>query len=97
MLSLAEELDTVYFINPLIYISNPIEIFFVWEGGMSFHGGLLGVLVAVFIYSRKKKIKFFSITDFIAPLIPIGLGLGRIGNFINGELWGRPTNAEIGE
>ena len=63
---------------------------------MSFHGGLLGVIVAVFIYARKKKIKFFSVTDFIAPLIPIGLGLGRVGNFINGELWGRPTNRDWG-
>ena len=73
-----------------------MKIFFVWEGGMSFHGGLLGVLVAVFIYARKSNIKFFSITDFIAPLIPIGLGLGRAGNFINGELWGRPTNGDWG-
>ena len=63
---------------------------------MSFHGGLLGVLVAVFIYARKSNIKFFSLTDFIAPLIPIGLGLGRAGNFINGELWGRPTNGDWG-
>jgi len=84
------------FYNFTFYISNPIKIFFVWEGGMSFHGGLLGVIVAVFIYARKKKIKFFSVTDFIAPLIPIGLGLGRVGNFINGELWGRPTNGDWG-
>ena len=66
------------FYNFTFYTSNPIKIFFVWEGGMSFHGGLLGVIVAVFIYARKKKIKFFSVTDFIAPLIPIGLGLGRV-------------------
>ena len=68
----------------------------IWEGGMSFHGGLLGVLVAMYLYGRKFGKPFFVVTDFIAPLIPIGLFFGRIGNFINGELWGRVTDAPWG-
>ena len=67
-------------------------IFKVWDGGMSFHGGLLGVLVAVLFVSWRQKKAYFKITDFIAPVVPIGLGAGRIGNFINGELWGRVTD-----
>ncbi|CAH9014297.1 prolipoprotein diacylglyceryl transferase [Candidatus Nitrosacidococcus sp. I8] len=72
-------------------IENPLSIFKVWQGGMSFHGGLLGVLTAMAIYAYKTKKSYFQVTDFIAPLIPIGLGTGRIGNFINGELWGKVT------
>ena len=71
---------------------NPLAILQIWRGGMSFHGGLIGVLIACFIFARKNKKSFFTIADFIAPLIPIGLGLGRLGNFINGELWGRVTD-----
>ena len=70
---------------------NPLNIFRVWEGGMSFHGGFLGVLGAMWLYARRLGRGFFQLTDFIAPLVPIGLGAGRIGNFINGELWGAPT------
>jgi phosphatidylglycerol:prolipoprotein diacylglycerol transferase len=65
----------------------------IWEGGMSFHGGLLGVLLAMWLYGRKTGRSFFQVTDFVAPLVPIGLGAGRIGNFINGELWGRVSDA----
>lgn len=68
----------------------------IWEGGMSFHGGLLGVLIAMFFFARKHGKGYFEVTDFIAPLIPIGLFFGRIGNFINGELWGRVTDLPWG-
>ena len=78
------------------YLSHPLNIFKVWEGGMSFHGGLLGVLVAMWLYSRKLNVGFFVVTDFLAPLVPIGLGAGRIGNFINGELWGKVTDLPWG-
>lgn len=71
----------------------PVKI---WEGGMSFHGGLLGVLVAMFFFARRFHKRYFEVTDFIAPLIPIGLFFGRIGNFINGELWGRATDLPWG-
>lgn len=74
------------------FLHNPLLIFRVWDGGMSFHGGLVGVIVAFWIYCRKIKKPLILATDFIAPFVPIGLGAGRIGNFINGELWGRVTN-----
>jgi phosphatidylglycerol:prolipoprotein diacylglycerol transferase len=73
-------------------LDNPISLFFVWEGGMSFHGGLLGVVIAMWFYARKRKLAYFSLTDQIAPWAPTGLFFGRIGNFINGELWGKPTD-----
>ncbi len=76
--------------------SNPLLIFETWKGGMSFHGGLLGVLVALLFYTKKIHKPFLALTDFISPVIPIGLGAGRIGNFINGELWGRVTNVSWG-
>ena len=78
-------------------LSDPLSILRVWEGGMSFHGGLLGVLIAIFWYAhRKLHTDFFNLADFVAPMVPIGLGLGRIGNFINGELWGKPTDLPWG-
>ena len=67
-----------------------------WNGGMSFHGGLIGVLLAMLLFARKAQQPFIAIIDFIAPLVPIGLGLGRIGNFVNGELWGKPTDFFLG-
>jgi phosphatidylglycerol---prolipoprotein diacylglyceryl transferase len=73
-------------------VQDPLWLFRVWQGGMSFHGGLLGVLVAMVLYARKIQRPFSHLTDFIAALVPIGLGFGRIGNFINQELWGRPTD-----
>jgi phosphatidylglycerol:prolipoprotein diacylglycerol transferase len=75
--------------------SDPVSFFKVWQGGMSFHGGLIGVLIAMWLYARKLDRGFFELTDFIAPLVPIGLGLGRIGNFINGELWGKQVSPEF--
>ena len=77
-------------------VSNPLSLVRVWEGGMSFHGGLLGVLVAGWIWTRRHGVHFFDAVDFVAPLVPIGLGLGRLGNFIGGELWGRHTDAPWG-
>ncbi|MCX7123587.1 MAG: prolipoprotein diacylglyceryl transferase [Gammaproteobacteria bacterium] len=78
------------------FIHQPWIIFEVWDGGMSFHGGLIGVCLALFFFARKEKIAYFLLMDNIAPLVPIGLALGRLGNFINGELWGRVTNSPIG-
>lgn len=78
------------------FVHHPLEILAVWQGGMSFHGGFLGVLVGMWIFARKYNINWLSIMDFVAPLVPIGLGAGRMGNFINGELWGRVTNTEYG-
>jgi len=78
------------------FLDAPLNIFKIWQGGMSFHGGLIGVLIAAWLYARKIKRGFFEVTDFIAPLVPLALGAGRIGNFINGELWGRPTDLPWG-
>jgi phosphatidylglycerol:prolipoprotein diacylglycerol transferase len=75
------------------YLYDPVRIFYLWEGGMSFHGGFLGVIAALAWFAYRKGRHWFEVTDFIAPLVPIGLGAGRLGNFINAELWGRPTNA----
>ena len=77
-------------------ISDPLSLFRVWEGGMSFHGGLLGVLVALAWWSRKHRQQIADVVDFIAPLVPLGLGFGRLGNFIGGELWGKFTQAGWG-
>lgn len=73
-------------------LRDPFSLLRIWQGGMSFHGGLLGVLLAMWLFGRRHGKGFFQCTDFIAPLIPIGLGAGRIGNFINGELWGAPAS-----
>ena len=74
------------------YMHDPIRILYVWEGGMSFHGGFLGVILAMWWFARRTRRKWFEVTDFLAPLAPVGLAAGRIGNFINAELWGRPTD-----
>lgn len=74
------------------YAGDPLSIFKIWEGGMSFHGGLIGVLIAFVLFSRKTDKSFFQVADFVAPVVPVGLFFGRIANFINGELWGAPTD-----
>jgi len=74
------------------YVFEPWRIFFVWEGGMSFHGGFLGVIIALWWFARSRRQSWLAITDFIAPLAPLGLGAGRLGNFINAELWGRAAS-----
>jgi phosphatidylglycerol:prolipoprotein diacylglycerol transferase len=77
-------------------LANPLNLFKVWEGGMSFHGGLLGVFVAIWLFGRRLGLTFFQVGDFLAPLVPQGLFFGRIGNFINGELWGHRTDLPWG-
>ncbi|MFW5731448.1 MAG: prolipoprotein diacylglyceryl transferase [Desulfonatronovibrionaceae bacterium] len=78
------------------FISSPWKAFMIWQGGMSFHGGMLGVMAALLWYSRKTRRTFFQVSDFVAPLAPLGLLFGRLGNFINAELWGRPTSLPWG-
>ena len=84
------------FYLPDYYLSHPFDILKVWQGGMAFHGGFLGVVLAIAWFSKKRGISFFSVADMVAPLVPFGLAFGRIGNFINGELWGRPTDVSWG-
>lgn len=85
-------LGYVLFYDLAHVLQAPLSVFEVWRGGMSFHGGLLGVVVAMWQYGRRRGRTFFEVADFVAPLTPLGLGAGRIGNFINGELWGKPTD-----
>lgn len=92
---LGGRLGQVLFYEPGYYLSNPLEILAVWKGGMAFHGGFLGVLVAMGLWAKKHQISWWTVTDFIAPLVPLGLATGRIGNFINGELWGRVTSPDL--
>lgn len=89
---LGGRLGYVFFYKPADYLADPLAILRVWEGGMSFHGGFVGVVIALLIFARRHGLSWLQVTDFVAPLVPLGLGAGRIGNFINGELWGRPTD-----
>lgn len=93
---LGGRLGYVLFYQPAHFINHPMEIFAVWQGGMAFHGGFLGVLAAMWLFARKCGKPWLALTDFIAPLVPLGLATGRLGNFINGELWGRPTDVAWG-
>jgi phosphatidylglycerol:prolipoprotein diacylglycerol transferase len=86
---LGGRLGYVFFYNLPVFLDDPLYLFRVWDGGMSFHGGLIGVILVMIIFAKRTKRTFFQVSDFIAPLIPFGLGAGRLGNFINGELWGR--------
>lgn len=85
-------LGSVLFYNLPYYLDHPLAVFRIWEGGMSFHGGLLGVLLAIWWFARKQRRGFFEVTDYLAPVVPLALFFGRIGNFINGELWGKPSD-----
>ncbi len=93
---LGGRLGYVLFYNLPHYLEHPLEIFYLWQGGMSFHGGLIGVAVALWLYARHTARSWLAVTDFLAPLAPLGLGPGRIGNFINQELWGRVTDLPWG-
>jgi phosphatidylglycerol:prolipoprotein diacylglycerol transferase len=89
-------LGFVIFYNPEYYLQNPLEVLFIWQGGMSFHGGLIGVATASFLFFRKNSVPLRSGADLLALGTPIGLGLGRLANFINDELWGRVTDVPLG-
>lgn len=93
---LGGRMGSVFFYNFDRFLGDPLWLLRVWEGGMSFHGGFLGVLFAFFLYSRHINKGFWETMDFIAPFAPFGLGAGRLGNFIGGELWGRPTDVAWG-
>ena len=92
---LGGRLGQVIFYEPGYYFTHPLEIFAVWKGGMAFHGGFLGVLIALGLWARKQNFNWLDVVDFVAPLVPLGLAAGRIGNFINGELWGRVTDPSL--
>lgn len=89
-------LGYTFFYNFDNFVKDPIILFKLWEGGMSFHGGVLACVLALWVYARRTKRNFFVVTDFVVPLIPLGYGAGRLGNFINGELWGRVTDVPWG-
>jgi phosphatidylglycerol:prolipoprotein diacylglycerol transferase len=93
---LGGRLGYVLFYKPAHFLSHPLEAFAIWQGGMSFHGGFLGVLVAAAWFAARHRLDWWRIMDFIAPLVPLGLATGRLGNFINGELWGRVTDVPWG-
>ena len=93
---LGGRLGYVLFYNPAHYLTHPLEILTVWHGGMSFHGGLLGVLVAAGVFARQRGVSFLEVVDALAVPTPLGLLLGRLANFVNGELWGRPTDLPWG-
>ena len=88
-------LGEVIFYQPAYFAQHPLEIFAVWQGGMSFHGGFIGVMLALAWFARKTGRSFLQVADFVVPLVPLGLAFGRLGNFINGELWGREAPADL--
>ena len=93
---LGGRLGYVLFYKPGYYAAHPLEAVAIWQGGMSFHGGLLGVIAAMWLFARRRGIDFLRLADFVAPLCPLGLAAGRMGNFINGELYGRVTDVPWG-
>lgn len=93
---LGGRLGYVLFYRPDLFWTNPLEVLKIWEGGMSFHGGALGVIIAVAVFARLNKVDVLRLGDLVAPCVPFGLFFGRIANFINGELWGRPTDVPWG-
>ena len=92
---LGGRLGEVFFYHPVYYAQHPLDIFAVWKGGMSFHGGFLGVILALAIWAKKANRNVLDVYDLIAPLVPLGYACGRIGNFINAELWGRVADASL--
>ncbi len=92
---LGGRLGYVLFYQPAWYLQHPLEIFAIWQGGMSAHGGFIGVILAILWFSWRRKKNPFAVGDFVAPLVPLGFFFGRIGNFINGELWGRAASADL--
>jgi phosphatidylglycerol:prolipoprotein diacylglycerol transferase len=88
-------LGYVLFYKPAYYLAHPLEVFAVWQGGMAFHGGLLGVIVALWLFARARQRPFLEVGDVVAPCVPVGLAAGRMGNFINGELWGRAADPAL--
>ncbi|WP_426394484.1 prolipoprotein diacylglyceryl transferase [Ralstonia sp. R-29] len=92
---LGGRLGYVLFYKADWYFAHPLDIFKVWEGGMAFHGGFLGVVIAMMVYARMRGRSWMQVTDFIAPMVPCGLAAGRLGNFINGELWGRVSSPNL--
>ena len=96
---LGGRLGYVLFYGPLMdppIWSNPLDMFKIWEGGMSFHGGAIGVAIAIILFARAQKMSMLKLGDLVAPVVPLGLFFGRVANFINGELWGRPTDGPLG-
>ena len=93
---LGGRLGYILFYDFPTYLRDPLQALRIWEGGMSFHGGLIGVCVAAWLWARRHRLHLFDVIDFVAPLVPPGLGLGRLGNFINGELWGKYTDGPWG-
>ena len=96
---LGGRLGYVIFYGPLMdppIWSNPLDMFKIWEGGMSFHGGAIGVAIAIILFARAQKMSMLKLGDLVAPVVPLGLFFGRVANFINGELWGRPTDGPLG-
>jgi phosphatidylglycerol---prolipoprotein diacylglyceryl transferase len=91
-LIIGARLGSILFYNFDAWLRDPVMLLRVWEGGMSFHGGMIGVALAMWLYGRKLGRGFFEMTDFVAPLAPLGLAFGRLGNFLNSELWGKPTD-----
>jgi phosphatidylglycerol:prolipoprotein diacylglycerol transferase len=93
---LGGRLGYIIFYNLSFYIHNPLQMFYIWDGGMSFHGGFIGALMSFILYARTIGVNWIDLGELVAPSVPIGLGAGRLGNFINGELWGRVTDSPLG-
>ena len=93
---LGGRLGYVLFYQPAFFLDHPLQAFALWEGGMSFHGGLCGVVFAIWLFARVRKLSFLSVGDLVCAVVPIGLFFGRLANFVNGELWGRPTDVPWG-
>lgn len=93
---LGGRLGYILFYDLSAYLADPLQVFEIWNGGMSFHGGLIGVGVAAWFWARRYRLHYFDVADFVVPLVPPGLGFGRLGNYINGELWGKYTGGDWG-